>query len=149
MHQNPWWLTPEGPTLDAGAFVAGLEFATGPAPGSSASPIPEFFSVGRRRTFADEVGRGLARADIAMVGDDLRADVRPRSASACAGSSCCPASTALADVDRRERSVAGAGRRGRRTAWPRRGRRRRRARLTATFRAPPALPPADTRAHRP
>ena len=24
-----WWLTPEGPTLDSGAFVAGLEFAAG------------------------------------------------------------------------------------------------------------------------
>ena len=28
MHRNPWWLTQAGPTLDSGAFVAGLEFAT-------------------------------------------------------------------------------------------------------------------------
>jgi ribonucleotide monophosphatase NagD (HAD superfamily) len=32
MHRNPWWLTPRGETLDAGAFVAGLEVATGRAP---------------------------------------------------------------------------------------------------------------------
>ena len=30
MHQNPWWLTPDGPTLDSGAFVAGI-LADGPA----------------------------------------------------------------------------------------------------------------------
>ena len=29
MHRNPWWLTATGITLDAGAFVVGLEFATG------------------------------------------------------------------------------------------------------------------------
>ena len=29
MHRNPWWITPEGPTLDAGAFLVALEWATG------------------------------------------------------------------------------------------------------------------------
>ena len=29
MHRNPWWLTARGPTLDSGAFVAALEYATG------------------------------------------------------------------------------------------------------------------------
>ena len=29
MHRNPWWFTPAGMTLDAGAYVAALEFATG------------------------------------------------------------------------------------------------------------------------
>ena len=28
MHRNPWWLTPEGPTLDAGTFLVALEWAT-------------------------------------------------------------------------------------------------------------------------
>ena len=28
MHRNPWWITPEGPTLDAGAFLVALEWAT-------------------------------------------------------------------------------------------------------------------------
>jgi HAD superfamily hydrolase (TIGR01450 family) len=75
MHQNPWWLTPEGPTLDSGAFVAGLEFATETRARIVGKPHPEFFSV----AIADlrrDVGRSLARADIAMVGDDVRSDIR-------------------------------------------------------------------------
>ena len=75
MHQNPWWLTPDGPTLDSGAFVAGLEFATETRARIIGKPHPEFFSV----AIADlrrEVGRDLARADIAMVGDDVRSDIR-------------------------------------------------------------------------
>ena len=75
MHQNPWWLTPEGPTLDSGAFVAGLEFATETRARIVGKPHPEFFSVAIT-DLRREVGRGLARADIAMVGDDVRSDVR-------------------------------------------------------------------------
>ena len=29
LHKNKWWQTARGPMLDAGAFVAGLEYATG------------------------------------------------------------------------------------------------------------------------
>ena len=75
MHQNPWWLTPEGPTLDSGAFVAGLEFATESRARIIGKPHPEFFSVAIT-DLRREVGRDLARADIAMVGDDIRSDVR-------------------------------------------------------------------------
>ena len=75
MHQNPWWLTPEGPTLDSGAFVAGLEFATETRARIVGKPHPEFFSVAIT-DLRREVGRDLARADIAMVGDDVRSDVR-------------------------------------------------------------------------
>jgi HAD superfamily hydrolase (TIGR01458 family) len=75
MHRNAWWLTPEGPTLDSGAFVAGLEFASGRTARVIGKPSPAFFS----QAVADlrgEAGRGLARADIAMIGDDVRSDVR-------------------------------------------------------------------------
>ncbi len=75
MHQNPWWLTPEGPTLDSGAFVAGLEFATEKRARIVGKPHPEFFSVAIS-DLRREVGRDLARADIAMVGDDVRSDIR-------------------------------------------------------------------------
>ena len=75
MHQNAWWLTPEGPTLDSGAFVAGLEFATETRARIIGKPHPEFFSVAIS-DLRREVGRHLARADIAMVGDDIRTDVR-------------------------------------------------------------------------
>ena len=75
MHRNPWWLTPEGPTLDSGAFVAGLEFAAEVRARFVGKPSPAFFSIAvadLRRV----AGRDLARRDIAMVGDDVRTDVR-------------------------------------------------------------------------
>jgi HAD superfamily hydrolase (TIGR01458 family) len=75
MHRNPWWLTPDGPTLDSGAFVVGLEFAAQTRAWIIGKPAPTFFST----AIADlrrEAGRDLARADIAMVGDDVRTDIR-------------------------------------------------------------------------
>lgn len=75
MHRNPWWLTPEGPTLDSGSFVAGLEFSTGHAATIVGKPSAAFFSQAVR-DLRREAGRDLARADIAMVGDDVRTDVR-------------------------------------------------------------------------
>lgn len=77
MHRNPWWLTPEGPTLDSGAYVTGLEFAAGVRAEIIGKPAPAFFSIavdGLRREVAKGDGR-LRRADIAMVGDDIRTDV--------------------------------------------------------------------------
>jgi HAD superfamily hydrolase (TIGR01458 family) len=75
MHRNGWWLTPEGPTLDSGAFVVGLEFASGRAATVVGKPSAAFFSQGVR-DLRKEVGRDLARRDIAMVGDDVRTDIR-------------------------------------------------------------------------
>lgn len=75
MHRNAWWLTPDGPTLDSGAFVAGLEFATDRPARIVGKPSPGFFSQGVR-DLRREVGRDLARGDIAMVGDDVRTDIR-------------------------------------------------------------------------
>jgi HAD superfamily hydrolase (TIGR01458 family) len=75
MHQNPWWLTAEGPTLDSGAFVAGLAFASETRPRILGKPAASFFTVavGDLRR---QVGRDLARNEIAMVGDDVRTDIR-------------------------------------------------------------------------
>jgi HAD superfamily hydrolase (TIGR01458 family) len=75
MHRNPWWLTPDGPTLDSGAYVAGLEFATETRAVTIGKPSATFFSM----AVADlrrEVGRGLRRDEILMVGDDVRTDIR-------------------------------------------------------------------------
>jgi HAD superfamily hydrolase (TIGR01458 family) len=75
MHRNPWWLTPEGPTLDSGSFVVGLEFAAETRATIIGKPSRAFFA----QAVADlrkDVGRDLARSDIAMVGDDVRTDVR-------------------------------------------------------------------------
>jgi HAD superfamily hydrolase (TIGR01458 family) len=75
MHRNPWWLTPEGPTLDSGAFVTGLEFATERPATIVGKPSAAFFSQAVR-DLRREVGAGLHRSEIAMVGDDVRTDVR-------------------------------------------------------------------------
>lgn len=77
MHRNAWWLTPEGPTLDSGAYVTGLEFAAGVRAQIIGKPAPAFFSLaveGLRRELAAR-GQRLRRSEIAMVGDDMRTDV--------------------------------------------------------------------------
>jgi HAD superfamily hydrolase (TIGR01458 family) len=78
MHRNPWWLTPAGPTIDSGAIVAGLEFATERRARILGKPSPDFFREAAAE-LVDEVrlaaGRRLHRHDIAMVGDDIRTDV--------------------------------------------------------------------------
>jgi HAD superfamily hydrolase (TIGR01458 family) len=74
MHRNPWWLTPRGPTIDAGAFVAGLEFATGQRATILGKPAPAVFRQAVAGLAADLRER-LPRSAFAMVGDDLRADV--------------------------------------------------------------------------
>ena len=79
MHRNPWWLTPEGPTLDSGAYVTGLEYATGVRARIIGKPAPAFFSIAVDALRADaaggDPGRRLPRSEIAMVGDDVRTDV--------------------------------------------------------------------------
>lgn len=82
MHRNAWWLTPEGPTLDSGAYVTGLEFATGVRAQIIGKPSPAFFSIAidalRRDVAVDGAAGGsrLRRSEIAMVGDDIRTDVQ-------------------------------------------------------------------------
>lgn len=75
MHRNPWWLTPEGPTLDSGSFVVGLEFAAETRARVIGKPSPAFYAQAVR-DLRKEAGHDLARGDIAMVGDDVRTDVR-------------------------------------------------------------------------
>ena len=75
MHRNPWWLTPDGPTLDSGSFVVGLEFAADVRARVIGKPSPAFYAQAVR-DLRKEAGRDLARDEIAMVGDDVRTDVR-------------------------------------------------------------------------
>jgi HAD superfamily hydrolase (TIGR01450 family) len=75
MHRNPWWLTPRGETIDAGAWVAGLEFATGRRALVCGKPSRVVF-----RQAVDGLARdlGLGRLparDVVMVGDDPEADI--------------------------------------------------------------------------
>lgn len=77
MHKNRWWLTPDGPTLDSGAFVAGLEFAAGVRARIVGKPSPAFFRVAVADLAAEvrrNGGRALRRTELAMVGDDVWTD---------------------------------------------------------------------------
>jgi len=75
MHKNRWWLTAEGPTLDSGAFVAGLEYATGRPAHVLGKPAAAFFKLAADEVAAEAAASGgagrPARGEIAMVGDDV------------------------------------------------------------------------------
>ena len=68
MHRNMYWKTDEGLTLDAGAFLAGLEAAAGVEAAIVGKPSEEFFRAGLSEL-------GLAAQRVAMVGDDVQNDV--------------------------------------------------------------------------
>ena len=78
MHRNPWWLTPAGPTLDAGAFLVGLEWATERRARIVGKPSPAFFTTAIER-LAAEAARARraapAASELAMVGDDVNSDI--------------------------------------------------------------------------
>jgi HAD superfamily hydrolase (TIGR01458 family) len=69
LHKNRWWQTADGPRLDSGAFVAGLEFASGVEATVLGKPSPEYFAAALEAIDADP--------ELAwMVGDDVDGDVR-------------------------------------------------------------------------
>jgi HAD superfamily hydrolase (TIGR01458 family) len=68
LHRNRWWQTAEGPRLDAGAFVAGLEYAAGVEATVLGKPSPEYFGAALEAIDADPQ---LAW----MIGDDLEGDI--------------------------------------------------------------------------
>jgi HAD superfamily hydrolase (TIGR01458 family) len=78
MHKNRWWLTPDGPTLDSGTFVAGLEFAAGVKATVLGKPAAAFFRLAASEVEAEIAARNggprPTRHDIAMVGDDVWSD---------------------------------------------------------------------------
>ncbi len=99
MHRNPWWLTPKGETLDAGAFVVGLEFATGRRAQILGKPSPVVFRQAVAGLQAD-LGERLPRSAFAMVGDDLRADVAAAQRVGLRGILVLSGKTSAADAER-------------------------------------------------
>ncbi len=99
MHRNPWWLTPKGETLDAGAYVVGLEFATGQRALTLGKPSPVVFRQAVGGLVAD-LGRRLPRSAFAMVGDDLRSDIAAAQRVGLRGILVLSGKTTAADVDR-------------------------------------------------
>ncbi len=94
MHRNGWWYTAKGETIDTGAFVAAVEYATGrPGPRhgqAGAAHVPHRVPrPGRRRR------RGRRPAPAPRRGRHGRATTLRRTSAgptvpACAGSSSCP-----------------------------------------------------------
>lgn len=78
MHRNMYWRTKEGLQLDGGAFIVGLEEATGRKAVICGKPSPMFFHEAVRM-----VGTPLERT--AMVGDDIVNDVLGAQASGLVG----------------------------------------------------------------
>jgi HAD superfamily hydrolase (TIGR01458 family) len=68
LQRNRYWETAEGLSLDAGPFVAALEYATGREAEVVGKPSPAFFELAVREL-------GVSAEHVAMVGDDVEADV--------------------------------------------------------------------------
>jgi HAD superfamily hydrolase (TIGR01458 family) len=68
MHRNLYWRTTEGLQLDGGAFLAGIQAATGATAAICGKPAPAYFEA-----VLGELGLTPDRA--AMVGDDIVNDV--------------------------------------------------------------------------
>jgi HAD superfamily hydrolase (TIGR01458 family) len=68
LQKNRYWRTGEGLSLDAGPFVAALEYASGESATVVGKPEAGFF-----RLALEDLG--LEAGEVAMVGDDAEADV--------------------------------------------------------------------------
>jgi HAD superfamily hydrolase (TIGR01458 family) len=68
LHKNRWWQTGRGPLLDAGAFVAGLEYAAGVEAEVVGKPTAAYFQAALAEV-------DVTAAEAVMVGDDVEADI--------------------------------------------------------------------------
>jgi HAD superfamily hydrolase (TIGR01458 family) len=68
LQKNRFWLTADGLSLDAGPFVAAIEYATGRDAFVVGKPSAGFFDI----VLAD---LGADRDSVAMVGDDVETDI--------------------------------------------------------------------------
>lgn len=68
LHKGRYWQVEDGLSLDIGAFVAALEYATGQTATVIGKPSLNFFQLA-----LDALG--LAPEQVVMVGDDLEADI--------------------------------------------------------------------------
>ena len=68
LHKGKFWQTPEGLRVDIGAFIAGLEYATGVQATVTGKPSPAFFQAAIHAL-------DRPKDEIVMVGDDIDVDV--------------------------------------------------------------------------
>jgi HAD superfamily hydrolase (TIGR01458 family) len=69
LHANRWWQTKDGPRLDAGAFVSGLEYAANTHATVLGKPSSAYFGAALEALDADP-------QQAWMVGDDVESDIR-------------------------------------------------------------------------
>ena len=67
LQRGRWWQAPDGPSLDTGAFVALLEYATGQTARAFGKPSADFFEM----ALAD---LGCDAREVLVVGDDPETD---------------------------------------------------------------------------
>lgn len=68
IHKNRFWQAEQGLQMDIGAFIDGLEYASGTHAMIIGKPSADFFQIA-----LDDMG--LQAADVAIIGDDIDADV--------------------------------------------------------------------------
>jgi HAD superfamily hydrolase (TIGR01458 family) len=68
LQKNRFWLTADGLSLDAGPFVAAIEYASGTQAFVVGKPSAGFFD-----SVLEDLGR--ERGEVAMVGDDIESDI--------------------------------------------------------------------------
>ena len=68
LQKNRFWLTADGLSLDAGPFVAAIEYAADREATVVGKPSPQFFELVLE-------GLGVPAANAAMVGDDIETDI--------------------------------------------------------------------------
>ena len=76
LHRNRYWRTGGELVLDVGAFVAAFEYATGREATLVGKPSRPMFEAAAR-------SMGLELSEVAMVGDDLQADIAGSQALGC------------------------------------------------------------------
>lgn len=79
LQRNRYWKTADGLALDAGAFVAALEYAAGVSATVVGKPSQAFFTSAIRTLGT------VAPADVVVVGDDATTDVAGARACGCTG----------------------------------------------------------------
>ncbi len=68
LHKNRFWQTEKGLQMDIGAFVTGIEYATGKRATIMGKPSPAFFNVALHEL-------GVPAHAVAIIGDDIDSDI--------------------------------------------------------------------------
>jgi HAD superfamily hydrolase (TIGR01458 family) len=68
LHKNRFWQTEQGLQMDIGAFVTGIEYATGKRATIMGKPSPAFFNVALHEL-------GVPAHQVAIIGDDIDSDI--------------------------------------------------------------------------